>query len=229
MEPLLAALAFSAGIISVLSPCCIAMLPTFISYYLGRAEQRASTAVGLGRALLFGSASTLGFLSVFTTFGFILSQALAGVTRFLFHISVLVGLALAALGVVMFLGFSFPINVPVKAPLERGGVSFFLYGVGYGIVSLGCTLPIFLMLVVYAASFGGFSDGIITFILYSLGHGTVMIFLSLLVGTAKQVTSTHLKTIMPHVRDASSLLVIVMGVYVVMYQLYSYGQAFRKI
>lgn len=58
-------MAFAAGIVATVNPCGFAILPSFVSYYLG-------TRVGPGRVvegLLVGLTVTAGFMAVFGTVG----------------------------------------------------------------------------------------------------------------------------------------------------------------
>ena len=57
-------LAFSAGLLAVLAPCALPMLPSFVSYYMNTDENRS-----YGSALTFGFVTVAGFLSVFLVIG----------------------------------------------------------------------------------------------------------------------------------------------------------------
>ena len=75
-----AAYAFSLGMVSALNPCGFALLPAYLSYYLGQTgddapsldEHRAPIAVL--RAVGVGAALTAGFLLVFGIMGVIWSS-----------------------------------------------------------------------------------------------------------------------------------------------------------
>ncbi|MFZ0325679.1 MAG: hypothetical protein WBQ25_08135 [Nitrososphaeraceae archaeon] len=59
---------------------------------------------------------------------------------------------------------------------------FFLFGKGYAIISLNCTLPLFLFLISQGISAGGLTQGPVIFLTYALGMGTMMTIISVLLG-----------------------------------------------
>lgn len=68
VDTVLMQLAFSAGVVTFFSPCSYALLPAYISYYLGRVsgeERNISSLRGALKGVGVGTAATLGFLSVF--------------------------------------------------------------------------------------------------------------------------------------------------------------------
>ena len=58
-------LAYSAGLLSVLAPCALPMLPSFVAYYMNAEERENKLASALG----FGVTTVLGFLTVFMVIG----------------------------------------------------------------------------------------------------------------------------------------------------------------
>ena len=61
--------AFTSGVISIFSPCSYALLPGYISYYLG-------SRFGIVKAITGGIACTLGLLTVFTAIGALIASLL---------------------------------------------------------------------------------------------------------------------------------------------------------
>src|ERR1700742_2960384 len=66
----LVGLAFAAGLVAALNPCGFAMLPAYLPLVV-RASSDVGAAVAVSRAVAATAAMTLGFLSVFGTFGFL--------------------------------------------------------------------------------------------------------------------------------------------------------------
>jgi cytochrome c biogenesis protein CcdA len=68
--------AFGAGMVTTVSPCAIAMLPAYVSLYLGERDEgfwgKSSLRRGL-RALTLGSVVTLAFVLFFGLMGAVLS------------------------------------------------------------------------------------------------------------------------------------------------------------
>jgi cytochrome c-type biogenesis protein len=59
------AIAFAGGIVSFASPCCLPLVPAYLSYMVGATDAGAA---GRRRALFHGLAFTLGFTAVFVAF-----------------------------------------------------------------------------------------------------------------------------------------------------------------
>lgn len=79
METLNFAFAFSAGVLATFNPCAWAMLPTFVSFYLGSREadyEQRSFAARAAEGLTLGLLVTGGFLLVFSIVAVILSIGL---------------------------------------------------------------------------------------------------------------------------------------------------------
>ncbi|MDX1534462.1 MAG: cytochrome c biogenesis protein CcdA [Thermoplasmata archaeon] len=215
VDPVLLTFAYGAGVLSFFSPCAFPMLPAYISYYLAR---DAPAEDSLSQGLKFGGLSTLGMLIIFAGLGSLLGlvggSVLGGVIP-LFGLGM--GVMLVALGVLLLgtnrLGFT----LPLRAPVYRGPLSFFLYGIAYALVSLGCTFPIFVVLVTAALLSGGLASGLLVFTVYSLGLGTVMVFLSIAVATSRDVVAEQLHRVVPWVRIISAVVLLAVGGYMVYY------------
>src|SRR3970040_1011830 len=69
MGPL--ALAVVAGVVSFASPCCLPLMPGYVSYVSGVAGAAEAVGATTGRVTLLGSASlfVLGFATIFTGMG----------------------------------------------------------------------------------------------------------------------------------------------------------------
>jgi len=92
-----AGLAFIAGVLGFLSPCALPMLPSYVAYYLNRAEG-GSAGRRLLRALAFALITVAGFLTVFTSVGLLPSLAIRLAAVSATVIVPAIGLGLVALG-----------------------------------------------------------------------------------------------------------------------------------
>ena len=74
------AFAFTAGIVATINPCGFAMLPAYLSYFLGiEANSDATRGASITRALTTGSAVSAGFLMVFGVAGLLISAGLTAI------------------------------------------------------------------------------------------------------------------------------------------------------
>jgi cytochrome c biogenesis protein CcdA len=98
-------------------------------------------------------------------------------------------------------------------------MSLFIFGVAYGVASLACTLPVFLVVVGTALAAGGVLQAAGQFVVYALGMGTVIA--AVVVGAAffRTAVSRLLRGTLPYLHGLSAALLIGAGVYLVNYWL----------
>lgn len=268
--------AFVAGALSFFSPCCVAMLPAYVSFYVasdatgsrfkqspravglfvagavlfglglatsfqvlsGEAELGALQAVlllvgalalaaavsimdrvGLRRALAFAGANVLGILTVFTLIGIPLAFLSTGLLT-LENIGLaveIVGIALIAAGILALMGRLPFVSTGVQAPRGRGFPSFFLFGVGYGVVAFGCNLPLLLIPIGSAVASGGFVAGVGAFVAYALGMGSLMLATTVSLSAGTGITRERIQSLQPLMGKITGVVLIIVGVYIVYY------------
>jgi cytochrome c-type biogenesis protein len=208
--------AFVAGAAATVNPCGIAMLPAYISYYLGRKEGRA----GVGRGLQAGLLLALGTFGVFTLMGVVIAALGTAIAQLIPWLALLVALLLLVAGVMTLLGHAPSLNVggTGQAPREGKPLSFVSFGVGYGLASLGCTLPIF-MIVVSSVLRTTFLSGLLAFIAYGLGMGLVLTGISLAVALGKTAVLRWVRAAGPALKYVGGLGLLIAGSYLVTYNL----------
>src|SRR5581483_1767950 len=84
------ALAFTTGMVATVNPCGFAMLPAYLSFFLGIEDERAS----IGRALVVGATVTAGFAVTFAVVGLVVSRVTNSVYDFAPWVSLVIGAAL---------------------------------------------------------------------------------------------------------------------------------------
>ena len=155
--------------VATVNPCGFAMLPAYLSFFLGVEQDRASTS----RALVVGTAVTVGFVGTFAVVGLVVSR----VTRSVYDVAPWISLVIGACAdrssaSLLLRGFDLAVRLP---RLDRGGRtggvgSMALFGVSYAVASIGCELPLFL-----AAMSGAFgknlASGVVYFVFFGLGFG----------------------------------------------------------
>jgi cytochrome c biogenesis protein CcdA len=99
----------------------------------------------------------------------------------------------------------------------KGPGGFFLFGIAYGLASLSCTLPIFLVVVGGALAASGFVSGMVQFVSYGVGMGVVLIGVTLGVVFFRSAVDTGVRAIMPYVERAGAVALTGAGVYLVYY------------
>lgn len=204
--------AFTAGVVSLLSPCSLPLLPGYITYYVGGGA--------VGRAVAGGVACTLGLLTTYILVGLVVSGFKAIITSYIGGLVLAAALLIIVMGVGVLVGAVFPsLRVPVRGLSRRGLTGFYMFGVAYGLASSGCTLPILLSLIAYSIASSGLLVGLVVFIVYALGIATPLILITIVTAQAKQAMLTRFRRLTPHIYKASGILLIMIGAYLIYQQL----------
>ncbi len=217
--------AFGAGMVSTVNPCGFVMLPVYLSLYMGAEEGKLTESSRIKRfwkAIWVTSVVSAGFALLFGVIGAIVS---AGGTLLLDAapwFSLVIGVGLVIMGGWLLLGhhlsvsFTLRISDKISDPRKISITGFFLFGVAYGITSLGCTLPIFLMVIGSSIASGDFLSGLIQFFSYSLGMGAVLLVLTLgMAFLTEGVVVGKLRSFVPHIQKISGVFIILAGFYTI--------------
>ena len=229
MDRGLVGLAFAAGLVAALNPCGFAMLPAYLLLVVR--EQRpavTSPIAAVGRAIAATAGMALGFVTVFGAFGALTISAAATLQRYLPYATVVIGVALTALGVWLLSGRELTALTPRPfgprwAPGARRGprlVGMYGYGVSYAIASLSCTIGPFLA--VTAAGFRGGSilTSVSIYLAYVAGLTVVVGVLAVAAATASTALADRLRRILPYVNRIGGALLVLVGLYVTYYGIY---------
>jgi cytochrome c biogenesis protein CcdA len=169
-----------------------------------------------GTAALFAPCAFPLFPAYVTVY--LLGGALSG---YLIAAKPLIALILVGAGVATLADLSLPLaNRPVlgkllvgQAAQRRPLVSLFLYGFGYGLASTGCTLPIYVGLVVFPLSSGEFARALTAFVSFAVAMGGLMMLLTVCIGLSKRTLIQHLMASTAPIRKAAGVVLIVIGLY----------------
>lgn len=211
-------IALTAGGLAVVNPCAFPLLPAFLSFYLGADEQRLPAAPTRAlQGLLVGALVAAGFLTVFAVVGVPLSLGLSAIADAVPWLGLATGAALAATAVLALAGISvrLPSSLQLHPRARRSHTAgaMFLFGIGYGAASLGCTLPIFLALI--GASLG--AAKLTIFAAYAAGMTLVLMALAVTVAFTRQGIARFLRRLLPHINRLAGLLLIASGGYLFYY------------
>jgi cytochrome c biogenesis protein CcdA len=217
--------AYAAGMVAAVNPCGILLVPSLVAYYLGSEE-----APTLGwsqrsvRAIALGGATTLGFVVLFALVGGVLGGGGMALGRYFPYAGLGIGVVFALLGLWMIVTNS---ALGVAAASRAMGIahprgdagSMFVFGIGYGVASLACTLPVFLVVVGTAFLAGGLLEATTYFVSYALGMGTMLT--AVIVGAAffRSAVTRGLHRVVPHIHRLAASLLLAAGIFIVAYWL----------
>lgn len=222
-------LAFSAGLISFMNPCGFALLPVYVAYYFKNENlEKNSFPKRIFFSLLLGLMVSLGFAVVFSAIGILVSYFGRGLLQYVGWFNLLVGLILVIVGFIYLFNLKAKIHInkitnfgqELKSnKLKNKHLSFFVYGIGFAIASLGCTLPIFLLVVTTALKSAGFLNGLMIFLIYAAGMSIFMVLFSLAVAVSKTFMEKALNKLIPYIYRLGSIIVIIAGFYLIYNQI----------
>lgn len=215
--------AFGAGMLASVNPCGFIMLPAFAAFYFtaGGSEENPAVARSLVRAVQMGLLVTLAFVVTFGTAGAVISAGGYFITRWIGWAGMAVGAGLIAFGGYqlvtrrsVFSVASFGFRNPRRATLW--GVATF--GVAYAVASLGCTLPIFMIVAssVFTGD-GGYIEALLRFVEYAAGMGLVLTGITLGIAAFREPTTRLVSGVLPYVGSAGNALLVFAGAYLIWY------------
>lgn len=210
--------AFSAGTVAAFNPCGFALLPAYLSLFLGADEGRSS----LRRAVVVAGAVTAGFAAVFGVAGLVITRTAVTVQEITPWLSVGIGLALVPVGVALTRGWQPKLSIP---RLNRGGrdgsvTSMVWFGASYATVSLSCTIPPFLVSVATTFESEDVLSGVVVFASYTAGMAAVLALVTVAIATARRGLVSGLRRVQRFLPVVTGVLTIVAGLYVAYYGWY---------
>ena len=211
------ALAFAAGLVATVNPCGFAMLPAYLSYFMGLEEDQQSRSRAMRSALTVGAVVSAGFLVIFGLAGILITAGFRFVIGAIPWFAVVVGVGVIALGVALLSGREMTVGLPRarRTASGKGYRSVFLFGVSYAVASLSCTLPVFLTVVATQVTRGSFVSGIATFVAYASGMALVLIAVTVALAIGKRSLVARLKGAGRSIGTVSGAILVVTGSYIV--------------
>ena len=215
--------AFAAGLLSTVNPCGFAMLPAYLSFFMGLHEdEEVPRRVVVGRALKIGLIMSAGFVVIFGTAGLIIrfgGEAIQdSIANGLAWIALVTGGGLVALGVWLLMGNNLKVRVPnFRADTKSEGAgTIFTFGISYALASLSCAFPIFAGVI--AASFTqNLVEGVGSFFAYAAGMAAVVMVLTVGLALGKD-TVVHRLRRASHIFDrVSGVVLVAAGAFIIFY------------
>lgn len=212
------ALAFGAGLLATVNPCGFALLPSFVGYYLGARKPGASTGASLADGLAVGVLLTTGFLAVFGPVGLVVALGARTVVEVVPWAALGIGIVLIGVGLWLLAGRHLSVRLPGLRPATAGGHRAILaFGVAYGVGSLSCTLPVFLVVVGSAVAARSPLATVGVVFAYGLGMATILMLLSLATAGFRELLVRGIRPLLAHASRISGVLLVLGGSYVVYY------------
>ena len=219
------ALAFLSGVVATVNPCGFAMLPAYLSYFLGLENQAAAdepAQASLARALAVSASVSAGFLAVFTVLGIVIRAGGESVADVIRYLSIVIGFVLIGLGVSLLMGRKLAFATP---RLDRGGRSrtfwsMFVFGVSYAVASFGCTIGPFVLTVLGSFTRDGTLSGVLMIVAYGMGMALLLTTLTVTLALARGGLLRGLHSALRWIDQVAGVLLILAGLYLIYYWWY---------
>ncbi|RCX23127.1 cytochrome c-type biogenesis protein [Fontibacillus phaseoli] len=185
--------AFGAGIASFISPCCLPLYPSYLSYITGMSVQTLKTEQNKRevrfRTMTHTLAFILGFSAVFYTLGFgaglfgeFFNENRALIRQLSAILIMLMGLFLLGIFQPQFLMRERKMNLKFK---PTGYIGSFIFGIGFSAGWSPCVGPILAAIIALAVSEPGAWLGLIT--AYTVGFALPFFVLAFFVGSTRWI------------------------------------------
>lgn len=213
--------ALGAGLVAALNPCGFAFLPGYLGLVIAGSGETSRPAA-LARAVLATVTMATGFLTVFGIFGLVVSPLIASAQKYLPFATVVIGVALLAIGGWLVSGRDLAVLLPAAAggtPTARLG-SMYGYGIGYAVASLSCTIAPFLAVISTTFRQGSTLAGVLAFVAYAAGMSITVGVAAIAMALMGSAASSALRRVLPYVGRIAGVIVLLTGLYVSYYGLY---------
>lgn len=222
------AFAFGAGLLATVNPCGFAMLPSFLSLYLGSSERAPQgLAARATEGFVVGAVLSAAFGAVFLFTGLIVSAGLRSVLELVPWLATLIGLTLLIVGLAMLAGRHVGLNAASRIGVQQrsgdGLRRVAIFGITYALASLSCTLAVFLIVIGQALATANPLELLAVFGAYAAGSASVLIALSMSAALAKGTLEGALRRTLPLISRVAGALLALSGVYLVLYWLPALG------
>ena len=215
-----------AGMVASVNPCGFVLLPAYLGYYLGEDRGARGGRGRTRRALAVSATVTASFALLFGLAGVLAGLAASAVSSSLPWIGIAIGVGLILLAGLLASGRELTASLAPRmahclraATRIRGLGGYAAYGTAYGLVSLGCTLPVFLGVVATSLQLHGLADAVGQFALFGIGMGAVLAALTIATAWFGDGLLKRAQALRRHVGWASAALLWLAGAYIIYYWL----------
>lgn len=208
--------AFIAGLASFFAPCSVGLIPAYMGLLLKEKP-------GMSHMLRAGSVTAAGIVSLYAVlavlFWFLADWLLPIVSK----LGIAMGALLILFGLMMLRGFDWEwLSKRLGMGKVDGRKGFYMFGLGYGLASFGCTGPIFVPILL-----SGFAEGprvgAGVFGMYSIAVASFALLAAALLGAGQE---TRLKAILSRtvlITRVSAVLIMAGGAYLIWFYTKAYA------
>ena len=207
-------LAFSAGLLSFLSPCVLPLVPAYVSYLTGSSIEELKD----DKAKLFTLYKSLGFVLGFSIIFILMGLSITSIGKLLItHKDLfrkIAGTIIVVFGLHTIGVFKVKLFYRERRFLYfdkiNGPFSSVVMGMAFASGWTPCIGPILSSILIYATSMSSIDTGVLLLVMYSLGLAVPFILTAMAIGSfTKQFRK--LSKYLPIISTISGVLIIIMG------------------
>lgn len=215
MKDISIVLAFSAGLLSFLSPCVLPLVPAYVSYLTGAAINDLSRGSAKLYTLYKAIGFTIGFSIIFIVMGLSITTLGKYFDKYQDYIRIFGGLLVIVFGLhlsglvkIKYFYYEKRLTEPGKL---GSGTSSILLGMAFATGWTPCIGPILASILIYAGSMSTIYKGVLLLIAYSIGLALPFIFTALAIESFSKYFR-RISRYMPLISAISGILVVGVGV-----------------
>ncbi len=194
-------IAFLGGIISILSPCILPLLPAILAYSTGKGKFRPLAIVA-------------GLMLTFTLMGMAMAAFSDILNQFQQYIRIVAEIVIISLGITMLMELNLSIFNRIPGflnvnPSNEGVAGGFVLGMSLGILWIPCIGPILTVVLMDVLLKGGIMYGGFLLFVYSIGLGIPMLLIAYFIKVSGKKLSKVSRYDVMIKRGAGALLILV--------------------
>lgn len=212
-------LAYTAGLLAPINPCGFALLPVYLTHAATEHHHRRLTS-----ALRTGTFLAVGFAATLSLAGLAISAGAYSLIRAAPQLGFAVGLVLFALGLAGLIGITprLPAAAAFAARLTRPATGhrvarWLLFGTGYAIASLACTIAVLLAVIGQAQTTIGLTGQAEIFAAYAAGSASLLLLLAVAAALLSTALTRWAAALGRHHGRITAALLTVTGAYLTAY------------
>ncbi|CAB1129022.1 DsbD domain-containing protein [Candidatus Hydrogenisulfobacillus filiaventi] len=208
--------AFAAGMASLLSPCVVPLIPSYLTAMAGtNLTTVQSVAEVRGRVVTNAVAFVLGFSLILVLSGMAATQLglfVRSHQRVIAEVGglVIILFALQVLGIINIGFLNREERVQVQSGQARRMAGSFLLGIAFAAGWTPCVGPVWASILVIAAQAHSVALGGLLLLAYAMGMALPLLLLAVFIGQAMTAVR-HIQRYLPAVERATGLLLLVLG------------------
>ncbi len=177
---------------------------------------------------LLGLSASTGLLLSYLLFGIVVFLVGSVVREYVGYFLPIIGAVLILLGIAMFTNFTLSftriqnwinkkqMNHQKQQQSLKNFHGTFLYGVGYGLASLGCSAPIFFAFTLQALTIEQFGQTILAFIVFIGSIIFLMTGATILIGYSREIILKKMRASTNIIKYISGTIIIIVGIYLIL-------------